>query len=193
MKKKKKNNLPLLILCLLLAVSLLVSVLFLASAKKDVKLLEAELLKLSEEKDSLENLNQALRLQLDSYFLTGTPGTYVEEDYCSLLVDSWSEKDGVLSVDTLAQVFLTQDVSFTAKLELWRGESVYASQEVTLNETEANTIYEADLSATFEIPAISAGEELQLCLMIEPEAGEPFFAYAAAWYLENGELAIVTG
>ena len=192
MKTKKRN--PLLpILCLVLAAGLLVVTILFLSARKDVKLLEAELLKVSEEKEAAENLNQALRLQLDSYFLTGTTGSFVEEDYCALLVDSWSEKDGVLSVDTLAQVFLTQPVSFTAKLELWRGESVFASREVSLNETEAETIFEAELSTTFEIPAISDGEELQLCLMIEPAEGDPFFAYAAAWYLENGELAIVTG
>jgi len=190
---RKKKNLPLLIICLLLLVSLLVSVVLLISAKKDVKDLEEAVLNLTEENEELDNLNQALRLQLDSMFLTGSPNTYVEEDYCSLLVDSWSVKDNVLSVDVLAQVFLMHPTTFNAKLELWRGESVFASQAVKLSETEADTVYEANLSASFEIPAISAGEELQLCLMVEPAEGDPFFAYAAAWYLENGELAIVTG
>ena len=43
MRKKKRTSLPLLILCLLLAVALVVSLVFLRNAKKDVALLEEQL------------------------------------------------------------------------------------------------------------------------------------------------------
>ena len=191
MRKRRRPNL--LIPCILLAVALLISLFFLFRARSDVKELEAALLELTEEKAATDNLNEALRIQLDSYFLGIPGGTYVEEDYCSLMVDDWSESNGKLNVDTFAQVFFTAATDFTAKLELWRGESVIASQNVTLNPTEAETIFEANLSASFDIPDLQDGEELQLCLMIEPANGNSFFAYAASWQLEDDGLVIITG
>lgn len=184
---------PLLIPCILLALALLVSLFFLLRARSDVKELEEALLELTEEKAATDNLNEALRIQLDSYFLGIPNGTYAEEDYCSLLVDDWSESKGKLKVDTFAQVFFIVPTDFTAKLELWRGESVVSSQNVTLNPTEASTVYEANLSASFDIPELVAGEELQLYLMIEPANGNSFSAYAAGWQLEGDNLVIITG
>ena len=67
---RKRKNLPLLIVCLLLAVALVVSLIFLRNTKNDVALLEEQLQELAYENDNLNNLNQALRLQLDSYFLS---------------------------------------------------------------------------------------------------------------------------
>ena len=187
---RKRRRQQLLIPCVLLAVALLVSLFFLFSARREVKELEEALQTVTEEKEAMDNLNQALRMQLDSYFVGSS---YVEEDYCSLLVDNWSESNGKLKVDALAQVFLTVPTEFTAKLELWRGDAVVSSKAVTLNPTEAETVFEAEVSADFEIPAISAEEELQLCLMIEPADGDSFFAYAAGWQLEDGNLVIITG
>ena len=191
MRKRRKQ--PLLIPCVLLALALIVSLFFLLRARSDVKELEEALLELTEEKAATDNLNEALRIQLDSYFLGIPGGTYDEEDYCSLLVDDWSESKGKLKVDTLAQVFFANPTDFSARLELWRGESVVASQNVTLNSTEAETVFEANISTSFDIPNLSAGEELQLCLMIEPENGNSFFSYAAGWQLEDGNLVIITG
>ena len=192
---KKKSSVLSLIICLALSAALAVSLLTLRSVRSDLAELETALAKLTAENEQLDNLNQTLKLQLDNYFLSqaGSPGTYVEEDYCSLIVDDWSAEGNVLSFDTLAQVFLTVPTDFTAKIELWRGESVYASQPVTLNPTEAATVFEAQLSSSFEIPQIDAGEELQLCLLVETAQGNTFFAYAAGWYLENGQLMIITG
>ena len=193
MRKKKRTNLPLLILCLLLAVALTVSLVFLRNAKKDVALLEEQLQELAYENDSLNNLNQALRIQLDSYFLGVPNGAYLEEDYCSLLVDDWSENKGKLHVDTFAQVFFAVPTDFSAKLELRHGDTVISSQNVTLNPTEADTVFEADLSTSFDVPDLSSGEELQLCLTVEPANGNVFSAYAAGWLLEDGNLVIITG
>ena len=182
-----------LIACAVLCAALLVSVFSLRAANADVRELEKQLLVLTKENDQLSNLNQALRLQLDSYFLSGSANTYIEEEYCSLLVDSWSEKDGVLSFDAFAQLFLIAPADFTARLELWRGDTVFSTQPVTLNTTEADTIFEANISASFDIPQIGDDEELQLWLMVEPASGNPLFACAAGWSLENGELVIITG
>lgn len=190
---RKKRTQSLLIPCILLALALAVSLFFLLRARSDVKELEEALLELTEEKAATDNLNEALRIQLDSYFLGVPNGTNIKEDYCSLLVDDWSESKGKLKVDTFAQVLFAAPTEFTAKLELWRGEAVISSQNVTLNPTEAETVFEANLSASFDIPDLSAGEELQLCLMIEPENGNSFFAYAAGWQLENDNLVIITG
>lgn len=196
--RKKKTNLPLLIFCLVLAVALLGSVLLLVSAKRDVKILEGQIEKLASENDALNNLNEALRIQLDEMFLGQSPAssgasTYVEEDYCSLLVDDWSVKGDRLSVDALAEVYLTAPAEITAKLELWRGDAVYAEQPVTLSKTEVPTAFEETLSVSFQLPSITEGEELQLWLKVEPAGGSALFACAAGWYLDNGELAMITG
>lgn len=190
---KKKRRQPLLIPCILLALALVVSLFFLLRARSDVKELEEALLELTEEKAATDNLNEALRIQLDSYFLGVPNGAYLEEDYCSLLVDDWSENNGKLNVDTFAQVFFAVPTDFSAKLELRHGDTVISSQNVTLNPTEADTVFEAGLSTSFDVPDLSSGEELQLCLMIEPANGNSFFAYAAGWLLEDGNLVIITG
>lgn len=190
---KNKTSVIMLIVCVILCSALLFSLFSLRAVKSDVSALETQIRVLADENDRLSNLNQALRLQLDSIFLSGSSGTYVEEDYCSLLVDSWSEEDGILSFDAFAQVFLTVPVDFTARLELWRGDSVFSAQPVTLNETEAATVFEGNLSNSFEIPEISDGEELQLWLMVEPADGTPLFACAASWSMEDGSLMIITG
>ena len=194
MRKKKRTNLPLLILCLLLAVALVVSLISLRNAKKDVQLLEAQLQELAYENESLSNLNQALRLQLDSYFLSPSgSSSYVEEDYCALMVADWSEKDGVLSFDAQAEVFLTAPAAITSRLELWRGDAVYDTQNITLSKADSDTAYQTAFSTSFEIPKITQEEELQLWLMVELENGETLFACAASWRLEGDDLVIITG
>lgn len=190
---RTRRRQQLLIPCILLALALVVSLFFLLRARSDVKELEEALLELTEEKAATDNLNEALRIQLDSYFLGVPNGAYLEEDYCSLLVDDWSENNGKLNVDTFAQVFFAVPTDFSAKLELRHGDTVISSQNVTLNPTEADTVFEAGLSTSFDVPDLSSGEELQLCLMIEPANGNSFFAYAAGWLLEDGNLVIITG
>ena len=193
-RKSKQIYLPLLILCLLLAAALTVSLVFLRSAKKDVQLLETQLQKLIDENDQLNNLNQALRLQLDTYFLSPSgSSSFVEEDYCALMIADWSEAGGVLTFDAQAEVFLTTPAGITSRLELWRGDAVYDSQSITLTKADSDTAYQSAFSASFQIPAITEDEELQLWLMVELDSGESLFACAASWVLEDGELALITG
>jgi len=194
MKKRKTRISPVLIVCIfLLAAALVLSLLGLRSAKAELAATTKQLEILVAENEQLNNLNQALRLQLDSQFLGGSGSTYFEEDYCSLLVDNWSVTDGMLSFDAFAQVFLTAPVNFTTRIELWRGDTVFSSQAVTVDPTEADTIFEGNISATLEMPEISAEEELQLWLMAQTENGDTFFACAATWMLEGDNLVLITG
>ena len=191
---KKKRNLPLLILNLLLLAALAVSLFFLHAAKADLKVLQVQLLELTEENARLNNLNYALQLQLDNQFLEDSgASSYVEEDYCALMIAQWSAQDGILSFDAQAEVFLTAPSEITARLELWRGDAVYDSQPITLTKADSDTAWQTALSASFSIPQIAEGEELQLWLMVETDTGNTLFACAAGWYLENGQLAMITG
>lgn len=191
---KKKRNLPLLIINLLLLAALSVSLFFLHAVKADLKVLEAQLQELTDENAQLSNLNYALQLQLDNQFLQDSgASTYVEEDYCALMIAQWSAQDGILSFDAQAEVFLTTPAEITARLELWRGDAVYDSQPVTLTKADSDTAWQTALSASFQIPPIAEGEELQLWLMVETDDGNTLFACAAGWYLENGQLAMITG
>ena len=190
---KNKTSVILLIVCIALCAALLLSVFSLRAVKSDISALEAQIQELVDENDQLSSQNQALRLQLDSVSMSGVDSTYIEEDYCSLMIDSWSEENGVLSFDALAQLFLTAPANFTARLELWQGDAVSSTQPVTLNETEVSTVFEADLSASFQIPEINEGEELQLWLMIELESGDSLFACGATLTPEDGQFAVIAG
>ena len=191
---KKKRNLPLLIINLLLLAALAVSLFFLHAVKADLKVLQVQLLELTEENAQLSNLNYALQLQLDNQFLQDSgASSYVEEDYCALMIAQWSAQDGVLTFDAQAEVFLTAPAEITARLELWRGDAVYASQPITLTKADSDTAYQTALTASFQLPQIAEGEELQLWLMVETDTGNTLFACAAGWYLEDGQLAMITG
>ena len=191
---KKKRNLPLVILCILLLAALAASLFFLHAARADLKVLQVQLLELTEENAQLSNLNYALQLQLDNQFLEDSgASSYVEEDYCALMIAQWSAQNGVLTFDAQAEVFLTAPSEITARLELWRGDAVYDSQPITLTKADSDTAYQTALTASFQLPQIAEGEELQLWLMVETDTGNTLFACAAGWYLENGQLAMITG
>ena len=191
---KKKRNLPLVILCFLLLAALSVSLFFLYDTKSDLAVLQTQIQELTDENAQLSNLNYALQLQLDNQFLQDSgASTYVEEDYCALMIAQWSAQDGILSFDAQAEVFLTAPAEIAARLELWRGDAVYDSQPVTLTKADSDTAWQTALSASFQIPPIAEGEELQLWLMVETDDGNTLFACAAGWYLENGQLAMITG
>ena len=191
---KKKRNLPLVILCFLLLAALSVSLFFLYDTKSDLAVLQTQIQELTDENAQLSNLNYALQLQLDNQFLQDSgASTYVEEDYCALMIAQWSAQDGILSFDAQAEVFLTTPAEITARLELWRGDAVYDSQPVTLTKADSDTAWQTALSASFQIPPIAEGEELQLWLMVETDDGNTLFACAAGWYLENGQWMLISG
>ena len=173
--------------CALFSVALLVSVLFLVDAKADVKELEADVVALAEENQQLTLLNQALQTQLNSY-VVGTPDSDL---YCVLNVDDWSQKNGNLTVDAFAQAFLPAGTVPTARIELWRGSDVIATEPVTLSAVDG--AFEAEASLSFKIPAIEAEEELELWLIVESDSFNTLFTCGAGWYAENGQLMIIAG
>ena len=179
-------------LCILLAAALALTVGLLISAKTEAAAAVEQLQILSGRLQMLEEENTALRLQQSFQGVQWMP--MEESDYhCTLLVESWAEADGNLTVDAFAQITLAPDAACDARLELRLGEQIISKVPVTLGSGEAAGIFEADVSAAFQIPAISDGEELQLWLIAESDCCDPLSACGAGWYLEKGEWVLITG
>ena len=172
--------------CALFSVALLVSVIFLISAKTEVKELEADVLALAEENQQLSVLNQALQAQLNAQL-----GVVEGDYYCALSIDDWAQKNGTLTVDAFAQAFLPAGAEPTGKIELWRGSAVIAAQPIALS--AADGAFEAEASLSFNIPALEADEELELWLIVEAPGVNSLFTCGAGWYAENGQLMIIAG
>ena len=194
----KKNGLLFsLIACVLLAAALLLSVTALIAAKSEAKAASEQVQALTGQIQTLEEQNQALRLQLSyqnaTWFPTEELPAYGEAYDCTLMVDGWEKEGGTLKVSVFAQAFLEEDVPFTARLELRRGDAVLESQPVTLDTGEAAGSFEAEVTVSFSMPEIGADEELQLWLAVQSAGSDPLFACGAGWYLEDGQLMLITG
>lgn len=185
---KTKKATPYLIICVLLSAALLLSVVFLISAKSDVKELEAEILALTEENQQLSLLNQALHTQLNDRV-----GVVDGEHFCELSVDDWSQENGALNVSIWAQASLPAGVQPNARIEMWRGSDVIANQPITLAAGEIDGIFEAVSTLSFQIPAIEPSEELELWLIVEAPGCNTLFTCGAGWYQEDGQLMIIAG
>ena len=190
MKKKRFKILS--IVCLLLSVSLVVTIVSLGAAKSDVALLEAQVAELGEKNKQLEELTQSLRNQLTVAALPHS-GDFPAESYCTLYVDNWSVSGDVLNIDAYAQAFLTSPMSFTSKIEIWKDDTVLISRSIVLEPGESSSVYEAAASVQFDLPQLAEGEEIELWLMVAPTAGTPLFSCAAGWYLDNGQLMLIAG
>lgn len=186
---KTKRTTFFLIVCAVLAAALLLSVIFLISAKSDVKELKAEVLALTEENQQLASLNQALQTQLNNQI----SGSVDSELYCVLSVDDWSQKNDTLTIEAFSQAFLPFDAQPTARIELWHGSDVIATQPVTLAVGEVDGSFEGASSLSFQIPALEADEELELWLIVESADYDTLFTCGAGWYSEGGQLMIIAG
>ena len=176
------------IICALLSAALLLSVIGFISAKSEVKELEEEVLALLEEKQQLSALNQTLQNQLN------IQNSSLDGDfYCELVVNNWSQENGDLIIDASAQASLPVGTAPSGRIELWRGSAVIESVPVTLNAGQTDGIFEADVSLTFDIPAIESDEELELWLIVESGEINDLFTCGAGWYLEGNELMIIAG
>ena len=178
-----------LLVCALFSVALLVSMIFLFSAKAEVKELEADVLELAEENQQLTLLNQALQTQLGSMSAGNADSAY----YCELRVDNWSQKNGTLTVDAFAQASLPAGIAATGRIELWRGNAVISAEPITLGAGETAGFLDATASLSFHIPALEADEELELWLIVEPEGLNTLFTCGAGWYSEGGQLMLIAG
>lgn len=191
----KQKLLP--VLCAVLAAALLLSVTALIFEKSETKAAEQYIDFLTAQVQTLEEQNQALQLQLSYQGIMwepiGSESPAEEEPYCTLVIDTWTVEDHILSVNTFAQAVLPADVPFSARLELWHGSAVLESHALSLEPGEAAGIFEADAAAQFEIPALGADEELQLWLVVEPAGSHPLSAYGAGWHLENEQLVYIAG
>jgi len=186
---KTKKTTIFLIVCVLLSAALLLSVISLVNTKSDVKELEAEVLELAEANQQLSLLNQALQAQLSGEIVGSSEGEF----YCALSVDDWSQKKSVLTVDAFAQAFLPADAQPTGRIELWRGSTVVDNQPLTLTANAVDGSFEAEVSLTFDIPALEPGEEMELWLIVETPGHNTLFTCGAGWYSEAGQLMIIAG
>ncbi len=175
-----------LLICAVLAASLLFSVVALVGAKSNA----AALLELADElearADQLEAQNHSLKVQLSSLVSDS------DTEFCSLIVDSWSAEKGVLTIGAFAQAVLPENVTPSAQIELWHNNALVASHPVSLAAGEAEGYLEADADVAFHIPDISTGEELQLWLIVSTDSKTLFFC-GSGWYLEDGQLMLITG
>lgn len=182
MKIKTNKLYP--IICAVLTAALLLSVIGFFAARGDVKELEADVLALTEENQQLKLLNQTLQTQV---------GILEEsETYCELAVNDWSAAGGNLSISAHAQAFLPVGAQVNARIELWHGPNVIGSEPVALV-PGASGSYEADVTASFQVPSLQADEELQLWLVIDSETFNTISFCGAGWYEEGGQLMVIAG
>lgn len=194
----KKNTLTItLILCAVLAAALLLTGISLVKAKAEVKDAQAQIQSLTAQVQALEQRNQSLQARpatATSPVQTEITPINPEDFYCTLVIDNWTVQNGILAVDAFAQAYLDENIKFSAQIELWRGDTVLETQEVLLDIGEAEGMFEADIvGAAFTLPEITAGEELQLWLMVKPSGNDALFCCGAGWYLEDGQLLLITG
>lgn len=174
---KKKTFTTSQIICILLVAALVLSVVALICA-------ESKNTDLKEDDQALQTQPEDIPIQEE---------VLPAESYCTLVIDTWSAKDGILTIGTFAQAVLSENVGASARLEFWKDEAVLSSQPITLEPGEAAGVYEADVTAQFEIPEITTADDLQLWLVVELENGQVLDSCGAGWYLEDEQLMLITG
>lgn len=112
---------------------------------------------------------------------------------CSLLVDSWSADGGVLTADFFAVARLEAGLTVSlARLYLFCGEQLQI-RDIEMDSGEGENCFEANLPGTvFELPAMESGDELTLELAVTCTGGQIIHA-RVSWYLEDGQLLLVSG
>ena len=112
---------------------------------------------------------------------------------CSLLVDRWSAGGGALTADLFAVARLEAGLTVSrAQLYLICGEQLQI-RDIEMNSGEGEDCFEADLPGTvFELPGMEEGDELVLELAVTCTGGQNIHA-RVSWYLEEGQLLLVSG
>ena len=173
--KKKTLNISL-IICVLLAVALLVSLIFLVRAYSQIDALTAQV-------EQLQAQSQAGQLH---------DGVLDEDGYFTFIADAWETTGDKLMVSAYAYAELPAGSDYPATLQLRLGSEVVASQPVTLTQGEADGIFEADLEASFQLPTLGSEDLLQLWLVVDTGSGTRS-ACGAEWYMEGTELMLIAG
>ena len=137
--------------------------------------------------------NETLHVQEESSSHHSGSIVLGDKDYCMLTVDKWSVENGILTIDAFAQALISNDVTASARVELWKNTDILTAHPITLGEGEADHVYESEISVQFDIPEMSAEDELHLWFIIELSDDTVLFSSDASFYLENGELMIMAG
>jgi hypothetical protein len=175
---KQKSLTITLIVCAVLVVALLLAVV-LISAKS--------------ENAAPNDGNEALNVQQGSSSTHSGSTLLPDKDYCMLTVDKWSVEDGILTIDAFAQAMISNDVTASARIELWKNTDVLTAHPITLGEGEASNVYESEVSVQFDVPEMGAEDELQLWFIIELSDDTVLFSSDASFYQEGDQLMIVAG
>lgn len=175
---KKKTLTLILIICAVLAV-ILVSVMALVAAN-NTPASEGDDVSVQSQQETTSDLDPAQLL--DS-----------THPNCILVLNGWEAKNNVLTVDAFAMAFLPGAAQFEARLDFWKNNEVLTSKPLVLTPGEGADSYEAEVVADFAIPELGANDQLQVWLIVELGDADVVYSCAASWYLEDGQLMLITG
>ena len=123
----------------------------------------------------------------------------VQKSYCNLIVDQWESNDDTLTIHTAyAQAVVASNVALTsaqnARLILRMGDEEVSTYDVILSIGESSECLEADLeNITFQIPALTIRDELELWLEVTLPGNVTVIGYGASWYRQGGRLHLISG
>ena len=142
---------------------------------------------------------QAVAEQSTRDYAMGTILVDVQKSYCNLVVDQWEATDDTLTLQTAyAQAVVSSNVALTsaekARLVLRMGDQEVSTYDVTMTSGEYGMSLEADLeNITFQIPALSIRDELELWLEVTLPGNITVTGYGASWYRQGGRLHLISG
>ena len=176
---KKKTLTLILIICAVLAV-VLVSVMALSAANKNVSAPEGA-------GSSVQSQQGNASTQDPAQVLDST------RPNCILILNDWNVTDNVLTIDAFGQAYLPDAEQFEARIDFWKNNDVLESRPITLNPGEGTDSYEAEIAGDFEIPELGADDQLQIWLIVELGQMDVVYSCGASWYSEDGQLMLITG
>ena len=124
------------------------------------------------------------------------------ESYCNLMVDSWYDAEGMLTISlAYAQAQLprlsaggTMPTIQSAQLQLYYNGEPYSTRSITLEDGLGEGAYELTIAgAVLEMPEMAEDEYLDLYLQITLSDGQVITALGASWYCNAGGLFAVMG
>ena len=112
---------------------------------------------------------------------------------CNLLVDGWTADESTLTADIFAVAQLEEGLEASqAQLYLSCGGQAQ-TRDIEMLPGEGENCFEANLPGiAFDLPAMEEGDELTLELIVTFTGGRNIHA-RVSWYLEDGELVLVSG
>lgn len=121
--------------------------------------------------------------------------------YCNLTLDSWFDRDGVLTVATayaqaqLPQLTATGAASIQeSQLVLYYNGQPFSTAPVTLEPSTGNGAYALTVTnETLDMPQMEQEECLDLYLEVTLNDGQVLSALGASWYQDGDELFVVVG